>query len=137
AASVGVAPGVHRDAVVASIERTILDEHVIDGLGIAAVVVRPVAVHLDAAQYDVPAHHGMDVPEGRVAHPHALDEHVLAAVRLDERRAQHRTVAKHAILHRHAGLGHLEQFLAGRALVGHALLPAVVDRPAPRTFPPP
>ena len=88
AAAVVVAARLDRDAVVAGVERAALDQHVAARLGIAAVVVRPVAADRDVAHRDVLAQHRMDLPHRRVDDRHALDEHVAAAIRLDEVRPQ-------------------------------------------------
>ena len=104
AAAVGVAARLQGDAVVAGVEETVLDEHVAARLGIAAVVVRAVRDDFDPAHGDVRAERRMRDPERRVADGHAFDEHVLAAIRLDERRPEEVTRPVDALRDRHAVL---------------------------------
>ena len=108
--AVGVAAALDRDAVVARVERAVLDEHVAARLGIAAVVVGPVAVDRHAADGDVLAQHGMDLPHRRADDRHAFDEHVLAAIGLDEvRRAGGSRRRRFAARGGHAVVGHLDE----------------------------
>src|SRR5205085_3409820 len=88
ASPVGVAARLDGDAVVARVERAVLDENVFAGLRVAAVVVRAVAANVHAAHGDVRAEDGVNLPHGRVDNRHVLDEHVLAAVGLYELRPE-------------------------------------------------
>ena len=108
-------PGLDRDAVVAGVERAVLDQHVAARLGIAAVVVRAVAADRYAADGDVLAEHRVDLPHRRVDDRHALDEHVAAAIGLDEIRPQVVARAEDALGDRHALGLHLDQPVARRA----------------------
>jgi len=87
-APIGVPPCLQRDAIVASIERTTLDHDVLAGLGIAAVVVRSVAVHGYVLNRHVLAQFRVDLPHWRVLDRHTADHHVPTAEGLDERGTQ-------------------------------------------------
>src|ERR1044071_3014382 len=123
--AVGVAAGLDGDAVVARVEGAVFDEHVLARLGVAAVVVLAVALDVDPADGDVGAEDGVEFPHRRVDDGDALDEHVLAAVGLDELRAEVAAFAEDALADGRAALGQLFERLAGLQLVRHALLPAV------------
>src|SRR5262245_5762933 len=125
-AAVGIASGFDRDAVVTGVEEAVLDEHVAARFGIAAVSVRAARKHLDVEPSDgnVRAQHRMHLPHRRVAEFHALDQDVCAAVRLDEIGPQVVTRSIHAVAHRHAALGQIEQAIAIGVLGDVTGLPA-------------
>ncbi len=76
----------------------------------------------------------MNVPKRRVAQTNAFDEHVLATIRLNERRAQIATCAENSFLRWHAGFGHVEELGARLGLRGHAFDPAMIHRAAPTSL---
>ena len=115
--AVGVAAGFDRDAIVTGIEVAALDEHVAAGLGVAAVVVRSMRLDAHVAHRHVAGENGMDLPHRRVDDPHALDENVPAPVRLNELRAQIRSIAEDALCHRSSRFRQAEQPLARCDLV--------------------
>ena len=107
AAAVVVAAGLDGDAVVAGVENAILDQHVAARFRIAAVVVGAVAEDIHAADGDVGAENRIDLPHRRIVNGDAFDQHVLAAIRLDEVGPQKLAFAKYAFLDRLAALTHL------------------------------
>src|SRR5215213_2621888 len=73
------------------------------------VVVRAVAVDVDAPHRDVCRERRVNLPEGRVDDAHAFDEDVAAAVRLYEGRAQVVPRAEDSFTDGHAAVPHLSQ----------------------------
>ena len=132
APAVGVASGLDRDAVVARVEEAVRDQHVFARLRIAAVGVRAICLDVEILDGDVGAQHRVDLPHRRVEHADAFDQHVRAAVRLDELRAQVVAGAEDAVLDRHAALRHVEERVAVGILIDVALLPAAVRAAFPR-----
>src|ERR1044072_4496255 len=114
------------------VKGAVFDENVFAGLGVAAVVVRAVALYAHAADGAVGAEHSVELPHRRVDDADAFDEHVRTAVGLDELRAEVVAFAKNALADRRAALGQLFERLARLQLVGCALLPAVALLTLPR-----
>src|SRR5262249_40085163 len=88
APAVAVASGVDGDAVVARVERTILNEHILGRVRIAAVVIRSMTHDLDAANRDVGAEDGIDLPHRRVRDRYSFDQDIAGPAGLNEVRAQ-------------------------------------------------
>lgn len=85
--AIGIAARLERDAVVTGVEGAFLDEHVGAALRIASVSVRTVSIDQLAHGY-IRAQHWIHLPHGRTQQRDALDQNVLAPVRLDEVRTQ-------------------------------------------------
>src|SRR5215213_420462 len=86
-AAVGVTSGFDSDAVVAGIEVTVFDQNISARLRIAAVVVWTMSAYLHILHDHVTAEHRMNLPHRGVLNLHTFDQHVLAAIRLNELRA--------------------------------------------------
>jgi len=129
---VGVLARLDGDAVVAGVEATVLDHDVVAAFGVAAVVVRAVAVDRDVLHRHGRAEHGVDLPHRRPQYGHVGDNHVLAPVGLDEHRAQVVPGAEHALVHRHAVVGHFLRELVISVLVRLALMPPELGLALPR-----
>jgi hypothetical protein len=104
-----VAAGLQRDAVVAGVERAAFDQHVAARLGIAAVVVRPMAVDDDAATITLVDRTGWISHIGELRIGDAVDEHVAAAIRLDEVWPQVGALAEDPLGHGHPRGGRIRQ----------------------------
>src|SRR5262249_2671124 len=100
AASVVIAAGLDGNAIVAGIKQTILNQHIVARLRIAAVIVRPVAHDIDAADNYVGGKERMNLPHWRTPDADAFDENILAAMRLNEAGTQVVSVAESALIHR-------------------------------------
>ena len=84
-----------RYAVITRVEMAVLDQHVLAAFGIAAVIVRSVGCDVQISDRHVLAEHRVDFPHRRIDYRHALDEYVLALVRLDELRPEIMAETKH------------------------------------------
>ena len=130
--SVHVASALDGDAVVAGVEVAVLNEHTVTRFGVTSVAVGAVVVDVYASHGHVLAEQGVDDPEGRTQQGHALDEHTVTLVGVDELRAQSVGLGEASVVHVHAVFGHLQQSCtAAVSLAGHALFPSVVGSAAP------
>ena len=86
--------GFDRDTVVASVERHALDENIIARLGVETVVIGANAVGIDIADHDIAASDRVMLPERRVDHLVALQQHTGAAEEFDHRWRQLMTDAE-------------------------------------------
>ena len=82
--SITVTAALDGDAVIAGVEETILDQHAVTKLGIAAVTIRTVVDHLHPTNSNICRVQGMDYPEGRTQQGDVLHENTLALVEVDE-----------------------------------------------------
>ena len=113
------------DAVVARVEETVLNQHSVARLWVAAVAVGTVVDDVHASHGDVFRQQGMDDPEGRAQQGDIFDEDTLALVQVDHLGAQAvaRTVA--SLVHGHPVFSLFQQLWATGFLplvYGHALL---------------
>src|SRR5258708_8806977 len=74
----------------------------------------------------------MDLPHGRILQGNAFEQHVLAAIRLNELRPQIVPLAEYSFAHGYTFLAHLKERGAGLRLVGIAFLPPALAAPFPR-----
>ena len=87
-ASVVVAPTLDGNAIVASIEDTIFNQHILTGLGVASVIVRPMTIESDTAHHNVFRHQRMKQPEGGIVQCDPFYQYAVALIELYELRAQ-------------------------------------------------
>src|SRR5262249_1916797 len=88
------------------------NQHVGARLGIAAVIVWTMTIDAHVLHDHVATEYRMNLPHRRVANSDAVDEDVLAAVGLDELRAQVMTIAEDTVIDWNAFFSHLEQRVA-------------------------
>ncbi len=133
--SVVVSSALNGNAVVAGVEETVLDEHAVTRLGVAAVAVGSVVVDVYAAHGDVFRQQRVYHPERRAQQRHVFYEYAIALVQVDELWAQSVLRAESSFIHVYAVLGLLEQLCtATHVLPNHACAPSVAWCSAP--FPP-
>jgi len=87
----------------------VLNQHIPAALGIAAIVVRPVAFHGHAPDNNIFGEKRVNQPEGSPNNGNALDQNALALVGLDEWRAESVFFVKHSLLNGYIVVGHLVQ----------------------------
>src|SRR5215472_8229372 len=85
--AVAITTRFYGDTIVAGVKGAILNQYSIARFGIAAVIVRTVAVDADVPHRDVGAKHRMNLPHRRIAYGYSIDQDILALVGLDELRS--------------------------------------------------
>ena len=106
-------------------EDTVLDEHVLASLRVAAVAVRTFVPDGHALYCDVLAEQWVDDPERRVEQLHSLDQDALTAYEVDELRAQALSQSKLTLVKIHSVFSLLQQFgtrTQALCFLGHTLL---------------
>src|SRR5437763_15752684 len=138
APSIAIPPGVNGNAVIASIEITISDEHIRAGLRITTIsiggglTVRAGASDRHSPHCDIGAKHRMHLPHGRIPKRDALNEHILAAIGLDKLGTQVMAFAEYSLLHGNACFSHFKQQLSILTLIGITFFPAALIPAFPR-----
>ena len=114
-ATVIVSAGFDRDAVVARVEKAILDQNVFARFRVAAVVVRTVRGDMKFANRHVFAQHRMHFPHRRIDDFDAFDQDIFAFVRLDKLRSQITVFAENSFRDRHIARPSSRKVWRGRA----------------------
>ena len=97
APAVPVAARFDSDTVVAGAENATDDEHAVAAFRIAAIVVRAVAVDIDAAHCNVAAQHRIELPHRGVLDGEVFEKNVRTAIGLDEVWAKKMSFAEDAL----------------------------------------
>lgn len=113
---------------VALVETAVLDEGIASHFRVDAVVVVAMGIDIDAPDDGRVAQQQVNGPERAVADLHVLDQHVAAAVELDELRAEVVVALGHlALLDRHVGGSHGVEFLERFHMGRRARVPLLPD----------
>ena len=107
--SVGITSALDSDTVVACVESTAFDEHILATLGVASVTVRSFVPDLHVAYDNVLREQRMHHPKRRIHHRDTLDEDAVALVEVHQLWAKTLTGTKHALVHVNAVLGIFQQ----------------------------
>ena len=107
-----IAPGFHGKAVIGVVERAVFNEHAARHVDIESVVVVFAGTQVEIAGDHVFAQIDMDAPERAIAQGEAVEEHVAAAVHLNELRPEFRIgTGLKKVARRHRRIGRAPQVL--------------------------
>lgn len=109
-ATIIVASALDGDTVIAGMEDTVLDKHILASLWVASVTIRTFIPDGHTIYGDVLGEQWMDNPERRVEHLDTLDEDALRTHEVDELWAQTLSLTKFSFVERHAVFSLFQQF---------------------------
>ena len=107
-ATIVIASALDGDTVVAGIEITVLYQHTVAALWVAAVTIGAVIINMYATYGNVRRQQRMDNPEGRTQQGDVLNENALTLVEVNHLRTQTVLRTKTALVHINAILGTLQ-----------------------------
>jgi hypothetical protein len=112
AATVSITARLDSNTVIACMEDTVLDKHVLARLRVTAVTVRTIIDDLATTHGYILAKNRMDNPERRAEEGNAIHEDILALIEIDELRTHSASQAEDALLGRNVVVSHPKECVA-------------------------